>query len=107
MWKIEGYKPVEGYKYVALNSNGIPYIIPTTMKVEELIIESNSFRWTPRRLYEEHPYLSLAQIFCALSYYHDHKDEIDNRIKLQMQLVSKMRKSENQKIRAEKFRQMR
>ena len=37
--------------------------------------------YSPERIKQEiYPHLSLAQIYDALSYYHDHQDEIDSEI---------------------------
>ena len=33
--------------------------------------------WTPEQLAEAYPYLSMAQIFSALSFYFDHQQEVD------------------------------
>ena len=73
-------KSVDGYKYVAIDEEGIPLIKPTTMKIEELVVERGAFRWGPKMQQEQHPYLILSQVHSALSYYFDHKKEIDRDI---------------------------
>ena len=37
--------------------------------------------YSAERIQEEYPRLNLAQIYAALSYYHDQKDEIDSLLK--------------------------
>mgnify|MGYP001596554975 CR=1 FL=1 len=71
---------VDGYKYVAINEDGIPIIKPTKMKIEHIVVERGSCRWGPQMQQEQHPYLVLSQIHSALSYYFDHKAEIDRDI---------------------------
>ena len=39
------YKPVEGYKHIGLDEEGVPYIQDTTMKVMELVIENVEYEW--------------------------------------------------------------
>jgi len=73
-------KSVDGYKYVAINEDGIPIIKPTKMKIEHIVVERGSCRWSPQMQQEQHPYLILSQVHSALSYYFDHKKEIDNDI---------------------------
>jgi len=36
--------------------------------------------WSPETIHNEYPYLSLAQIYAAFSYYYDHQPEIDAEI---------------------------
>jgi uncharacterized protein (DUF433 family) len=36
---------------------------------------------TPDELVREWPHLSLAQIYDALSYYHDHQEEVERHVK--------------------------
>ena len=73
-------KSVDGYKYVAIDEEGIPIIKPTKTKIEYIVTERRSCRWGPQMQQEQHPYLILSQIHSALSYYFDHKKEIDRDI---------------------------
>jgi len=65
------------YKYISLGENNIPYIAGTTMKVVELITSHLAYGWSPAELHFQYPHLTLSQIYSALSYYWDHKAEID------------------------------
>ena len=84
------YKPVEGYKHVGLDDKGVPYIQGTTMKIVELVSENTGWGWGAEELHHQHPYLTLGQVHSALSYYHDHKDEVDRDIERRIQLVDKI-----------------
>ena len=68
------------YKYIQLNENEVPIIAGTTMKVVELITSVKAYGWTPEELHANYPHVSLSQIYSALSYYWDHKLEIDAEI---------------------------
>jgi len=100
-------KSVDGYKYVTLGEEGIPLIKPTTMKIEELIVERGAFRWGPQMQQEQHPYLILSQIHSALSYYFDHKKEIDKDIEEGERFVEEMMRMYGQNPIAKKLKAMR
>ena len=87
------YETIEGYKRVGLDEKGVPYIQGTTMKVVELAVENAVYKWNAEELQVQHPYLTLGQIHSALSYYHDHKNEIDNDIERRRRFVSKLREA--------------
>jgi uncharacterized protein (DUF433 family) len=98
---------VDGYKYVAIDEDGIPVIKPTTMKIELLIKERRAYKWGAKKQQEEHPYLILSQVHSALSYYSDHKKEIENDIKRRNEFVEEMRKKMGPSPLAEKIKAMR
>jgi uncharacterized protein (DUF433 family) len=75
------------YKYIAIGENHIPYIAGSTMKVVELITSHLTYGWSPAELHFQYPHLSLSQIHSALSYYWDHKTEIDTDIDRRLQLA--------------------
>jgi uncharacterized protein (DUF433 family) len=79
------------YKHIHLNENNIPVIADTTMKVVELITSVKEYKWSPEQLHENYPHISMSKIYAALSYYWDHKLEIDTDIERRYQLVEKMR----------------
>ena len=83
------YKPVEGYKYVGLDEEGVPHIQGTTMKIVELVAENTGWGWGAAELHRQHPHIALSQIHSALAYYHDHKDEIEADIEHRMKLADK------------------
>ncbi len=65
------------YKYVALTDEGIPVIDGVGFKVKQLIGERRAHGSSPEELQFQHPQLSLAQVYSALAYYEDHREEID------------------------------
>jgi uncharacterized protein (DUF433 family) len=84
------YKPVEGYKHVGLDEKDVPYIQGTTMKIVELVAENTGYGWGADELKVQHPHLTLGQIHSALSYYHDHKDEVEADIERRMKLTDEI-----------------
>lgn len=79
------------YKYIELNENSVPYIAGTTMKVIELISGYLAFGWSPEEIKFQHPYLTMSQIYSALAYYWDHKEELDADIQQRFERVEKLR----------------
>jgi uncharacterized protein (DUF433 family) len=68
------------YAHITINADGVPAITGTTMKVVELVMAHQAHGWSPAELHFQFPHLSLGQIHSALSYYWDHKDELDAEI---------------------------
>ena len=79
------------YEHIVLDENDIPLISGTNMKVVELVLEQSAHGWSPEELHFQHPYLSLGQIFSALAYYWDHKDELDQNIGDRLERVKQIR----------------
>ena len=80
------------YQHVEVDEKGVPLITGTTMKVVELVTEYTANGWSPEELHFQHPYLTLGQIYSALAYYWDHKDELDQDIERRYQLAEQMRR---------------
>src|SRR6266487_2979741 len=82
-----------GYEHIVLGEDGVPLIRGTTMKVVELVMEKTAYGWSAEEIHFQHPYLSLGQIYSALAYYSDHKDELDRDIERREHLVREIRTS--------------
>ena len=65
------------YEHIVLNDNQVPVIEGTTMKVVELLEGHTAYGWNADELLDQYPYLSLGQIYSALAFYWDHKEELD------------------------------
>jgi len=68
------------YEHIVLDDQGRPLIAGTTMKVIELVVEYLAHGWSPDELKYQHPYLTLGQVYSALAYYADHREELDREI---------------------------
>ena len=78
------------YEHVILNESHVPVIAGTTMKVIELVLEKTAYGWSPEELHFQHPYLTLGQIYSALAYYWDHREELDRDIERRLEFVDGM-----------------
>lgn len=68
------------YEHITLDEDYVPVIGGTTMKAVELVVEQRAYGWSPEELNFQHPYLTLGQIYSALAYYWDHREELDRDI---------------------------
>ena len=68
------------YKHISLTDDGVPVIEGTGFKVKQLVAERRAHGSSPEELQFQHPQLSLAQIYSALAYYEDHRDDIDTHL---------------------------
>ena len=57
--------------------DGVPFVAATKTKVVEIVLDRLAHHWDAEEIQRQHPHLSLAQIYSALAYYHDHQAEID------------------------------
>jgi hypothetical protein len=60
--------------------NGLAYVGESTMKLTQLVSEQRANVVSPEELHLWHPYLTLGEIYGALSYYWDHQAEVDAEI---------------------------
>jgi uncharacterized protein (DUF433 family) len=63
--------------HISLDEHCVAYITGTQMKVLQIVREMQSWGLTPEEIYADHPHLSLAQVYAALTYYYDHQEELD------------------------------
>lgn len=59
---------------------GRPIIVGTKFPVSSVVTYILKQGMTPEELVKEFPHLNLSQIYDALSYYYDHKEEMDKDI---------------------------
>lgn len=79
------------YEHIALDDANLPLIEGTTMKVVELVLEKIAYGWSPEELQFQQPYLTLGQIYSALAYYADHRDELDRDIERRLRFAEESR----------------
>lgn len=92
------------YKYVELNDRNVPIVAGTTMKVIELVTGQIAYGWSPEELHFQHPYLTMSQIYSALAYYWDHKEELDADIQQREEYAANLRKQAGESPLVKKLR---
>ena len=74
-------------------SGGQPRIAGTRLKVQHIAGEYERLGWTPDQICDAHPGITLAQVHAAISYYYDHKTEIDKTIREDREFTDRLRAS--------------
>src|SRR5215210_3028726 len=78
--------------HLRLDEQGRAWIAGTTVKVVEVVLDHLANGWSPEEIqYKHYGALSLAQIYAALSYYHDHRAVFDAEIQGQLQEAEALR----------------
>jgi uncharacterized protein (DUF433 family) len=81
------------YEHVVLDESQVPMISGTTMKVIELVVAQAAYGWTADELHIQFPHLTLGQIYSALAYYWDHREELDKNIESRIRKADAIRDS--------------
>jgi uncharacterized protein (DUF433 family) len=79
------------YPHLWFDDRGRPWIDDTNIKVVEVVLDHTASGMSPQEIHDEYPYLSLAQIHAALTYYFDHKQAIDDEIERQVREYEALR----------------
>ena|SRR5258706_10611096 len=82
---------VEPITHIHRDERGVPWIAEANTKVIEIAMDQAAYGWEAEEIHVAHPHLSLAQIHAALSYYHDHRAELDGEIQRQMEAFQRLR----------------
>jgi uncharacterized protein (DUF433 family) len=80
------------YEHVVLDDSGVPILSGTTMKVIELVLAQNAYGWSAEELHMQFPHLTLGQIYSALAYYWDHREELESNIEKRIEKVNQIQK---------------
>lgn len=69
---------------------GKPCIDGTRIRVWDVHVWHDLEGKSPAEIVAEFPQLTLASVYAALSYYHDHRDEVESQIKLATENAKRM-----------------
>jgi uncharacterized protein (DUF433 family) len=70
---------------------GQPRIAGTRIKVQYIALEYERLGWSADQICDAHPGLTLAQVHAAMSYYYDHREEIDESIRKDKEFADRLR----------------
>ena len=77
---------------------GSPIIQGTRTRVIDIAIEYEILGPSPDEIINSHPYLNLSQVHDALSYYYENRDELDQKIEPDQELIEKLKNTFPSKI---------
>mgnify|MGYP000126435997 FL=1 len=68
------------WQYLDIDAQNQATIANSRVSVAQLIQEKHAHGWSPEELHFQHPEISLAAIYSALSYYYTYQPQIDAQI---------------------------
>jgi uncharacterized protein (DUF433 family) len=74
---------LEVVPHVHRDERGRAWIDETNFKVIEIVLDHLGYGWNAEAIQENHPHLTLAQVYAALAWYYDHQAEMDAEIEQQ------------------------
>ena len=77
--------------HIRLDEQGRPWIDDTNVKVIEVVLDHLAYEWNAEAIQDNHPHLSLAQVYAALAWYYDHQTEMDVEIERQEERLQGLR----------------
>src|SRR3990170_9132436 len=69
-----------------------PRIAGHRIRVQDIVVWHEKLGMSPDEIVHDHPTITLADVYAALSYYWDHRDEIERAIKEEQALANELRK---------------
>jgi len=66
------------YPHIEFAADGTALVEGTRTKVVEIALDRLAHHWDAEEIQRQHPHLTLAQIYAALTYYHDHRQHFDS-----------------------------
>jgi uncharacterized protein (DUF433 family) len=95
------------YPHIVRDDVGIPWIEGANTKVVEVVLHWQAAGLAPEQLHLELPHLSLGQIYSALAFYWDHRDEVEDDIERRQRRIEGLRRKLGQPPIVEKVLKMR
>jgi uncharacterized protein (DUF433 family) len=83
--------PTLASPHIWLDERGIAWVDQTNTKVREIVLDVIAHGWSPKEIHLNHPHLALAQIHAALTFYYDHKVELDAEIEANLRMIEGLR----------------
>jgi uncharacterized protein (DUF433 family) len=70
--------------YIEISADGTALVAGTHTQVVEIALDRLAHHWDAEEIQRQHPHLTLAQIYAALTYYHDHSQRFESEIREQL-----------------------
>jgi uncharacterized protein (DUF433 family) len=81
------------YEHIVLDDEGVAKIAGSRIKVAHLAAEHVHWGWSPEEIAYQHPPLTLGQVYSALAYYWDHRDQVDAYLQKSASEAERLRQS--------------
>lgn len=75
------------------NRSGQPraYIVGTRIRVQDVYADSEVHGMSPDEIAAAYSHLTLAQVYAALAYYFDHREDIQNELRQDRDIVAEIK----------------
>ena len=83
---------------VRIDDQGTAWIEGTTTRVIQVVLDKITQGWDADEIHAQYPYLSLAQIHAALSYYYDNQSDLDAEIERDYEEIQTLQASATRQI---------
>ncbi len=82
---------IAAYPHISIDSKGVARIGDTRFKVIHLAGEHHYYGWTAEEILRQHPDLRPEEVYAALTYFYDHRDEMVRQLKENAEFAESMR----------------
>jgi uncharacterized protein (DUF433 family) len=79
---------------------GKPRIAGHRIRVQDVVVWYDRMGQSADEIVSRFPQLSLSDVYAALAYYHDHREQIDSQMEADEKLVEEMRRLYPSKLKA-------
>ena len=73
------------YPHLTIDTDGNPRLGKSRYKITHLAAEHFQHGWSGEELLRQHPDLEPGEVYSALAYFYDHRDEVIDEIKRSLQ----------------------
>jgi uncharacterized protein (DUF433 family) len=77
---------------------GKPRIAGTRIRVQDIVVWHERMGLSADEIVSRYPHLTLADVYAALAFYHDHRTQIDAEMTAGQELVDEMRRLHPSKL---------
>ena len=77
--------------HIEVDAKGVARIAGSRLQVKHIAVYAQEGQ-TPEQIREAYPFLTLGEIYAALSFYYDHKAEIDAEIRRDEEEIERLRR---------------
>lgn len=91
---------------IEIDDDGAAWIVAANTKVIEVVLDTLAHGSSPEEIHFQYPHLSLAQIHAALSFYYEHKPELEAEIKRRWREVDELAAKESESSLHQRLREI-
>jgi len=77
--------------HIYLDDKGTPWVKRAGVSVKQVVQSLQQLEFNPEEVVRQFPYLKLSEVYAVLTYYFDHRSEIDAVLREDREYVAKAR----------------